>query len=80
MSRFSFFYISAFFFSLVDNIKSHRQAKKKIKTLDVHVCMYVCMYRTEEMMDGWMKGWRDDGWMDGWMGGEKEGLELLLSE
>lgn len=23
------FYISAFFFSLVDNIKSHRQAKKK---------------------------------------------------
>lgn len=36
------FYISAFFFSLVDNIKSHRQAKKKIKTLDV--CMYVCMY------------------------------------
>lgn len=48
------FYISAFFFSLVDNIKSHRQAKKKIKTLDV--CMYVCMCRTEGMMDGGMDG------------------------
>ena len=48
-----FLNISAFFFSLVDNIKSHRQAKKKIKTLDVF-CMYACN-RTEGMK-GWMDG------------------------
>lgn len=53
MSRFSFFNSS---FSLVDNIKSHRQAKKGLrKEKD---WMFV-----SDRGGGWMKdGWMTDGW------------------